>query len=256
MIPSIYNEQAPKIYAQGLYEQSSTKKHTLGTRRQLNDGRVFHYCKAGGTALAPGKLICGAVNITERDDALHAAAIAPVGAREITVTLVGAVTANQFQDGYLAMINDDSQGCQYKIASHPVGDTVDIIIVLADPIRVATSATTDALLLKSVFKDLILNADEASFTIGVNPGMQDLAAGNVSLGNYFWAQTWGPALVLCGDSTGTVTKERVCFPDSTTGEFLTTTGGPVGDQTIGYMIYDGNDVVDTEYHQIMLTCIP
>ena len=252
----MYDKQAPKTYAQGLYTQSSVKQHDLGTRRPLNDGRVFYYCKNGAGALAPGKLCCGAVNITERDDALHAAAIAPVGTTQITVTLVGAVTADQFADGFLAMINDDSQGCQYKILTHPAGDTVDIVITLADPIRVATSATTDALLLKSVFKDVILNADEASFTIGVNPGMQDLAAGNVTIGNYFWAQTWGPALVLCGDSTGTVTKERVCFPDSTTGEFLTTTGGPVGDQTIGYMIYDGNDVVDTEYHQIMLTCIP
>ena len=37
-------EERPSLYVQGLFEQSSTKKHRLGTIRALEDGRVFEDC--------------------------------------------------------------------------------------------------------------------------------------------------------------------------------------------------------------------
>ena len=190
-----FDKQVPTTFAQSLYAISSTPLHPLGTRRALGDGRVFHYCKAGDTELAAGKLVVPVVIITERDDALHAAAIAAVGTKEITFTTVGAIVANAFAEGFLAIINDDGQGCQYKIKSHAATTgSADITIYLYDAIRVATSATTDAMLLKSMFSDLILAPDGANFAVGV-PTM------TVTLNYYFWCQTWGPALVLCGDST-------------------------------------------------------
>ena len=40
-----YTEQPKSIFAQSLFDESSTEKERIGTVRTLDDGRVFVYAK-------------------------------------------------------------------------------------------------------------------------------------------------------------------------------------------------------------------
>jgi hypothetical protein len=51
-------------FAQRLYEQSSTKRETLGRLRFTDDGRAFRYAKAGGT-IAAGYVCQGPEGVAE-----------------------------------------------------------------------------------------------------------------------------------------------------------------------------------------------
>ncbi|GAJ14953.1 unnamed protein product, partial [marine sediment metagenome] len=78
---------------QGIHEQSATPKYPVGTRLALGD-RVFHYCRAV-TAL---RLHHGEGN----NDGLHEqeAAVA-ASAGDLSLTIVGDFTKDQFKGGYI-----------------------------------------------------------------------------------------------------------------------------------------------------------
>lgn len=235
---------------QGINAISETQLFPLGRRLSLDDGRTFHYCSDSGTGLAAGKLVGPDIGITERDDAINAAAAVAIGAKSFEFTAVGTITEDLFKEGFACIVNDTGEGLQYKIESNTAATAGnDCTITLFDPIITALVATTDVVLMKSMFSNVKLNPDVIRFTLGV-PVVP------VTASYYFWCQTWGPAMVLCGDSTGNLATERDCHPAAATGEFLTTNGGVPGTQVIGSVLTDSTDMVDTEYHQIYLTCIP
>jgi hypothetical protein len=234
--------------AQGIYEENSAQQYPLGFRVALSDGRVFHYAENGGTALAAGKLIGSPLVFTEIERTITAAAAQ--FATQVTYTAVGTITSNQYQDGFLCVVDGAGEGLQYKIKSHPaIAAAATGTITLYDGIITALDTTSDVMLLPSLYKDVILNPDVVLKTLGVPPIP-------VTADYFFWTQTWGQALVLCGDSLGNAATERWCVPAAATGEFLSTAGGVPGTETIGYQIGDSSDVVDTEYFPIYLTIAP
>ena len=138
--------------AQGIYEENSAQQYPLGFRVALSDGRVFHYAENGGTALAAGKLIGSPLVFTEIERTITAAAAQ--FATQVTYTAVGTITSNQYQDGFLCVVDGAGEGLQYKIKSHPaIAAAATGTITLYDGIITALDTTSDVMLIPSLYKE-------------------------------------------------------------------------------------------------------
>lgn len=243
-------EHKELLIEQGIMEESSTAKAAIGTLIALQDGRKFRYCKNGAVALAAGKTLQAVILGTERDDAVNAAAAVAIGGTAVVITAVVTVAANDWAEGFLHVVNDTGEGLQYKIKSNTAAAiAADYTVTLYDPIVTALAATTDVILSKSPYSGVILAADDLSLCIGV-PTIP------ITASYFFWSQTGGVAMVLQNGSTGVATTEREVYMDvagGTDGAALSTAGGAVGKQQIGYHYFDTIDVVTTEYWPVMLT---
>jgi hypothetical protein len=184
-------------FRQGLHEQSSTAKETLGLIR--NDGqRVFRYAKNGPTyALSAGKL-----NLTPTLNAAHVSEAilvdVPVGTLNmaVTVTTGVAIAANALKGGYLQINAGTGLGRQYMISSNSAIDTSGAIVYLdlEEPgIMVALDDTSKFNLAPSPQYAVYENANEEAPGAGV-PLIP------ISIGYYFWNQVKGVAMVLQSDT--------------------------------------------------------
>lgn len=128
------------------YAQTSTDLSLgtlVGTKFETSDGREFVLVQNGGTALVAGRLIQGPVTIGANHQNL-ATTTAAIGATQVTVTLGGtAVTANQYQGGFVIFNAGTGIGQTLRIASHPAQATTSgtVVLTLEDPITVATLAS-------------------------------------------------------------------------------------------------------------------
>lgn len=238
------------IAEQGIMQESSVQKFPLGYKLPLADGRTFRYCENASVALAAGKLVGSPLSAAERDDAINAAAAVAIGATSFVFTAVGTIAANDFKEGFAHIVNDTGEGLQYKIKSNTAAAAAsDYTVELYDPIVTALTATTDVILTKSLYKDLIIAPDDVLYIVGV-PTIP------VTADFFFWAQSGGVAMVLINGSTGVATTETEWHADvaaGTDGAALGTAGGAGGKQQIGYHMFDSTDAVSTEYWPIMLT---
>lgn len=176
---------------QGIFETRSDIRHSIGTRMQLADGRVFHYAKAGAVALAAGKLNMAALAIAGHEDNPVLADVA-VFEKVVTVTPATAVlTVNQYAEGFLSFRDGPGEGQMRKIKKHPAaGIAAPVAITLYDPLTVALTATTsEADLIKNPYDEVIESAVEENIPSGV-------PLVDVTEDYYFWNQTFGPANVL------------------------------------------------------------
>lgn len=238
------------IAEQGIMEESERQRLPLGAKLELADGRVFRYCKAGGVALAAGKTAQSVIVATERDTSINGGAVVAVGALSFTFTAVAEITANQFAEGFAHIVNDTGAGLQYKIKSNTFAAiAAETTITLYDPIVTALAATTDVILTSSPYSAVILADGDLSYIVGV-PTIPVTAL------FYFWSQTGGVGMVLRGDSTGVATTELELQADvvgGTDGAGISTAGGAVGKQQLGYNYFDTTDGVSGEYWPTMLT---
>lgn len=172
---------------------SSTQKLPLGTKVRLADGRAFVYGKAGASDLAYGKMAMQAAPSANFQDEVVAASAA-VGDTSITVTFGGAVTANQYADGFLYVNDDTGEGQLYNIKSHLAG-TASVVVNLNEAVRVAVTAAAGTVSgIVHPCKDLIIGAATAGAPVGV-------PLVTVTATYYAWFQVSGPAPVL---TAGTV----------------------------------------------------
>ena len=239
-----YQDDRPSLYNQGLFEESSTQKHPIGTRRPLEDGRVFVYAKNGSAALAAGKL-CVAATVVANHVNISVAAAAAIGDKTVTVTLgATAATADQYKDGFMVVNDATGEGHQYKIRGHAAADASGSLEVnLYDGIRVALTTSSEVSLLKHPYDSVVISAtDQADLAVGIPP----IA---VTADYYFWIQTWGPCPALA-DETLTI------------GKLITIGTGVAGavelydaaaEQIVGVACQAG---VDTEYRQVFLKIQP
>ena len=159
-------------FQQGIHDQSSTKKHRLGTIRIEDDGRIFRYAKAGGTLLA-GQMTTAAPGITNHiKQTVAAAGAAAVGDKQVNFTLGGTVcTASQYDDGWLQVYDGaaGTVGTQYRISSHGVSaaGSEAISVSLREPIRVAIISTDTWSLIPNPWSVVIQSAAAAEMFAGV-----------------------------------------------------------------------------------------
>ena len=237
-----HREVDPSV--QNVMQESSTQIYPLGARLAFDDGRIYRYTENGAVALAAGKVNSSPDDGAEREDTLTVAVAA--GKRAMTYTAVGTITANQYADGLLCIVDGSGQGMQYKIENHlaiTAGETG--IINLYDPIVTALSTSSDVMLVKSLYKSVIVAPDQVVIPTGVAPIP-------VTASFFFWNQTRGPAPVLSEDSTGSAATERICTLGTSAGT-LTTAGGAPGAAIIGRVQFDSRDHVSGDYDVIFLT---
>jgi len=241
-----YCDAPGKLFNQGLFEESSEKKHRLGTIRILDDGRVYAYALAG-TALYAGLLTEGAAADTlavEKAVAVQA----EVGDAHVHITYGAGTTAvaNYFADGYLCSAKVAVYpGPMYKIRSHIAavsGATLDVH--LYDKIREILTTSCYVSMIRNPQAGVILHTDAAplSFLTGVPPI-------DVTNAYYFWNQVKGMcSLALAGTELPGV----VCVGSATAGSVMPL--ATVGTQApCGVFTMEG--VTDT-WHTFVMLSIP
>lgn len=233
----------PQVLPRDLRADTSTQEFPLGAKASTADGRVFRYCKAGGTALVAGKVYDAPATVANHTN-IAVASAASAGATSITVTLgATAATANQYAGGVIVINDVDGQGFTYTIKSHPAADaSASLVLTLDDNETVVTALTTSsqATLVANQYNGVVIHAvTEASVPVGV-------AHTQITASQYGWIQTRGPVSVLINATTGIGLS--VAASDTTNAG-----GAEVGDgilPVIGYAIAAG---VATEYNPIFLT---
>ncbi len=229
---------------QGLYEASSTRRHTVGERLCLGDGRVFRYAKMGSTATKrPGLMLAADVDAANADTSVTMA----IGEKdEPTFTTVGAC-GPAVVGGTFGVTTGTGAGQSYKIAGVSPGTTSSTSTIhLHDGVR-ATITTATAVLANNPFYGVEIPVDGAQMMLGA-------ALIIVPANQYFWLQTFGWIAVVRGDSLGDLAGERELQASGVTA--LATANGALGAQAIGYSCYNGMNATDTEWHIIFLTIWP
>jgi hypothetical protein len=232
---SEYAEESAKLYAQGLFEQSSEQKHALGTIRTLNDGRKFVYAKAGAVDLANGKIVQAPAPVANHTN--RAVAAASVGDRQVTVTLgATAVAANAYKDGYLLINAGAGAGYAYKIKSHPSANaSANLTVTLYDKLKEALSGTTSkATLVYCSYNGTIIHPSPPTAKLVGVPVI------DVTAGYYFWAQCAGPCAVLIQGSA----TDGTTLGASATVDGAAAANAAVTQYVVGIMMQNG---VDGEY---------
>lgn len=175
---------------QGIFEASEEAKHSIGTRMQLADGRVFYYTKAGAVALAAGKLNMAALAISGHEDCDVAVAVDAFDAQITLTPATAPVTQNQYAEGFVQVRSASGVGQMRKIRSHPAAAiAANVEVTTYDPFTAAITTSGQANLIKSPYDEVIESAVEENVLSGV-----PLIA--VTENYYFWNQTFGPASVL------------------------------------------------------------
>ena len=203
------------LYGEHGFEKSVTtsKKNRFGTRLLLPDGREFSYSLAG-EAITAGKITMSATEpAADHDTDLAVATAAAVGAQTLTLTNGGstAITANQFDDGYVYVNDAAGEGQTFKINSHSTAATsaaLTINLYDNDSVRTALTTASQCGIQKA------LGSDVEIFDVNDIDGIPlGVPACDVASGSYFWNQTKGPAAVL---TNGTVVIGKNVMTGSTT----------------------------------------
>lgn len=237
-------------YAQPLYKASSVQLEELGTPYETNDGRLFVYARAGGTALAVGKINIAAATVATSTDETIAASGA-IGAEYVSVTFGGAVTADYYKEGYLHINDDTGEGYVYRVKGHPAGTTA-VQVDLDEPVRAAfTAGASTASVTKHPQDGVVVLPAATAASVGILTGVAPIA---VTANYYFWHQVKGPAAVLVH---GTVVIGNEVYADWTASTGVAGACIPVS--TLAMQIIGGRVGTcikvnaDTEYALVMLS---
>lgn len=201
----------PVVYGIKPHEDTTTQLHPLGTLGFTNDGRAYRYSQAAGTALSPGQ-ICIAADITSAHEDIAVNTFA-IGDTSMTVTLGGtAVTANEYDEGFVNVTDANGQGIAYSIKAHQTSSagSEDIVITLNDLIVIAAEASTTVTLVRNKYRDILVSSgSQTDLPTGV-PNV------TIAIDAFGWLQTGGLCSVLVG-SNNTEVGTPVTFDASTSG---------------------------------------
>ena len=233
---------------QGLYETSSTRKHAIGQRMVMGDGRVFYYAKNSSTATnRPGVWFVADIDRAEEDSSVTEA----VGDKTVaTFTTVGALGPAAIGGYFWSTGGGTAGGGQtYKIADVTQSTTSGASdIHLHDEIKAVLTAE-DCCIANNPFYGVQRANDEANFFLGV-------ALVAVPANYYFWMQTFGWVALLRGDSLGDADGERQLLPHASGTTTLSTATGALGKQLLGFNVANNEDVVSGEWHLGFITVWP
>jgi len=220
---------------------------TVGAWTEDLNGRRFRYCKNSSTAITtPGVFMQGAAfNTTEYNLAIPTSSVA--GAKTVYVTTGSAYTANEYK-GAIFFVNDNTgQGEQHVIESHAAASSgATATLVLETPMVAALTAATDqaGVIKLNVFDGTVIAVHTAptSVLIGV-------ATCAVPASYYFWAQTRGVCVCLCGTTVGSQLGQGIEMSNSAAGAWEAhDTSGATDFASCGQIIQHVG--VDTEYKPI------
>lgn len=232
------------LIAINVRETDATQQHKIGTRYVMGedeDRRIYRYVKAGATALDPGKLV---VNSDVDSDVINktVARTYAAGTQEVIIDSAGAVTADEYRGGTLAISDATGEGVLCRVSGNTaLSGAGELTVYLEEPVPVAlTIDVSEASLLRSPWYGVVISAtDQADMPVGV-PNV------TIAANEYGWVQTRGECAVWADEAVakglaltiGTGTAGQVEALDAA-GEFQ-----------IGVAL---EALVDTEYRAAYLT---
>ncbi|MDE2233287.1 MAG: hypothetical protein KGJ90_04120 [Patescibacteria group bacterium] len=159
------------LTANGNFQSSTDANLTtlLGTRWDLDDGREVILVLAGATSLAEGKLMQDAALVANHSDLAVTAtqAYSANGNTPPTVTVtIGAtaLTADQYENGYLAVVDGTGAGQTLQISSNPAAaaSATGVVITLTDGPNTALDTTSKVSLVPAPGNGVIINPTTAT----------------------------------------------------------------------------------------------
>lgn len=183
---------------QGIYETSSTQKAPMGFKLEMNDGRIFRYCKAGASNLTAGYINQGpALNQYDEDCVVYVAAAVGDDHIHLTNHASGAAkTQDCLADGFITVSAGSNQlGRTYKIKGNSAAAAAgELIVYLYDPLITAISTTSTVTFAYCPYVGVVVEAaTNRPMVANIIP---------VTANYYFWGQSRG----ICGViSSGTIT---------------------------------------------------
>ena len=228
-----------QIISMDVMATSSTQEMDLGSKVVSDNGEVFRYVKAGGTALVAGTLQQSPAEVANHTNITVAAAVA-AGATTVTATLgATAATANQYAGGLMVVNDVDGQGFSYRIDKHDAVASAGVITLeLEDEIKEALTTSSQITLVPNQYNGVIQNPTTAT-GVPVGVAITDIAANE-----YGFIQVWGP--VACLNDGGTAIGLGVAPSGSVAGALATVAATT---NQIGSAMTAG---IDTEYRQVMI----
>lgn len=226
---------------------TSTTKYgeRFGQIATTADGRAYAYGfnnTGSGTALAPGKLMQGAVTTANHINQTGVAL--SVGTSTFTYTIGNtAVTANQYQDGYF-FVNDGTTTQTLSILAHntPSGNGT-LRVELKDQIVVATTTSSKFSLQPNMWSACLLMAHGSSTSV-LPTGVPNVSVPDQ---NFAWFQVGGPCATLINGTPG---AGVLTIPSATTDGAVDVYTNSSTQENVGYMMETG---VSTKYNTVYLT---
>jgi len=219
---------------QGIYETSASQKTELGRFLEFEDGRLFRYCKNGGTKLERALLVQSKViDDTSSVDLVLAAAVV-AGDKTISLTIPSAhatFAANAYQDGYVLIETTSTpadEGQLRKIKSHPAfttGSDATVVFTVYDAFEAAVAISGSyARIQYNPYFEVVVGATTAA-VVGVP--LIDVPASY-----YFWVQVRGVGPLVNDNNSSIAIEDAVMH--STAGEVRThTAGSPIVGTALG-----------------------
>jgi hypothetical protein len=195
-----YEGGVGKVITQGMRVNKTASQTVLGTIRNLAVGRQIVYAKVGAAAISASTL-CQAKAGVAGFGIMPAGASASIGAKKVNLVNTAAMTADQFQDGFLVVQCGTGSGYSYMVDYHLSAAVTDLSvnIALKDGLEVALTTASICSLVENKFAAIIkLPAGGATGPlVGVG-----LCTGSVN--SYVWLGKKGPFLCINNSSAITV----------------------------------------------------
>ena len=236
----------PTIFGIDPYSESDVPLHQVGVKGVTSDGRIFRYARNSSAAITGPGLLCKAADVVTAHEDITVAATGAIGDASITLDIGGtAITANQYNNGYLIINDDAGEGFTYLVIQHPASSagSEEIAFRIKPTLQaVITVDVSDASLVQNPHSNiLITSGDVADFPVGVTP----IA---ISASFYFWLQTGGIAAVLSDTTTAPVSGQPITIGDATYGavEVIGSVTDPIVGQSL-IMTYATDDEFNPQF---------
>ncbi|TFG64700.1 MAG: hypothetical protein E4H28_04935 [Gemmatimonadales bacterium] len=205
-------------------EVRTAPAHELGQEGSYGSNKWRYACSNGAAALTRGEVIVGAELVPNHQNLLTSTTSLVVGSNRVlsgTITLGATLmTANQYAEGWLFVVDGGAEGTYYRIRNHDAGSSggTDFTLDLYDSITIASDANTEVSFVPNKYYGLQQsNIDNADVVVGVANVLVPVGS---TTAQYFWAQVAGycgvfvvgtPAVgagLMVSDTTAGMLEER------------------------------------------------
>lgn len=205
---------------QRIYEESFAQKAPLGSIYIAEDGRIFRYALAGGTALVAGALVQSNTTYTTSHVSARATSAPRIGSQaQKGTSAIGCTTtttslaANALKEGYFSQVTAGAGFCD-QISGHPAvtaGTAADFTVKSPFPASISVG-TLRATVYPNLYDGVIVAAAAPSKPVLGIPQF------DVSANAYFWLLVRG--ISICRRQ-GTPVEAEPLMPSASTAGALT-----------------------------------
>jgi hypothetical protein len=192
--------------------------HPLGARGYADNGDIFRYAYGGatdGTDYVAGYLYTATARVDNHQN-ITVAATTAVGDNSVTLDVgATALTANQYDEGFLIFNDNSPEGEWYKIDHHgtsSAGSEEVTFYVKPDLKTISTVDSSEAALVKNPWRIPAVSQLIAQRPCGIPVVDWDLS----TYEQYGWLKTHGIAACIA-DTTGVTVGYKACISDQVNG---------------------------------------